>query len=1128
MYVESVKFSTPYYLHYPLLPTLSLLDHVKGLIAAYTTKSNSEEDIFVSAKLLLEEIKQLEDIGVIRECLCRLLTLEIEEIQNLIVEEVMPVFDFATFLYDIQHDQAQQLIDLEEIVSEIMEAKLKSNELNLIIPICSIYQSILEQLWLLPHFEFGNHCANLLIQNKNAILSHMERWKDSLNQLASEEKIDKSTPKNLEKAVQRIFEPLPEDMANEIDRQKFAIEESKTMTSRIFENMAKVYANQGDFQRAIICGEYILELLTCIPTEISQAKEFLVLTIWTQENLALWNKLLEQYPMAIHHTKKALLAAETLGDFYKVSIYLRNIGKLYLELGEGEQALSLYREARSIAQIVQDPKSKSQILIGLANDYLAIDKNEEAISCFQAALSLTEKKSEQTLIYNGIGRAYANAQQYKEAKKAYYKALEFLPQGDFFLAIEIHKNLAGLFNDFGRYGKAIFHAEKALNLSQHETIQKDELNALDSQFGTITLLGNIYGAIEDYGKGLKYHTQSLKIAEKIKPFTDYLGLAYTSLGIAYSNLKMYPESVEHYNKALEITKESFLRAKILLNLGNTFFSSGSFDKAIEKYKESYAIDNTNLKINYFNGLGVCYEAIGNKDEAIESIEKAICLSQESQDRRSEAGGYNNLGQVYSKSEPRLAEENYRKSINIYSLLHQKLKNYSQGQITFFKEQSIPLLKLESLFLQQGKTEEALQVTDFRRSRALVSALTEKFKFQKDSFLISSGLTAREMQALAHKMSTCLIVYSFASESTDSITAWIIPSDGEIICQQLPLGILTEEIKETHKFLQTFPFAVEERVIEESVDSFIEGLTRGEFNDSLNTKNLKPFKKHISLWYEALVAPLESYLPKDPQQVVTIIPDGYLAQIPFAAFLDKEGTYLIEKHPISIAPSIQVLTLLDQLPKVFPKNSLVIGNPTTSGSQLKFAEKEAQAIVAPLLETTQEKILLQDKATVYGVVGEMADARWIHLACHGSTGTKPDEKLDPHSVFEGLFKLTPDESHPQGYLHAQEIAALALRAELVFMSACFSGRGKPHGEGIVGPVWSFLAAGALSTIATYWQLPDTELTLQMVETFYRHFLGIGVKKLNKAQALQKAMLVGIEQVRERPDRWGAFFLSGLHE
>ncbi|MBS4164955.1 hypothetical protein PRO82_002297 [Candidatus Protochlamydia amoebophila] len=253
-------------------------------------------------------------------------------------------------------------------------------------------------------------------------------------------------------------------------------------------------------------------------------------------------------------------------------------------------------------------------------------------------------------------------------------------------------------------------------------------------------------------------------------------------------------------------------------------------------------------------------------------------------------------------------------------------------------------------------------------------------------------------------------------------------------------------------------------------------------------------------------------------------------MPFAAFLDRKGKYFIEKHPISIVPSIGILSLLDQMPKDFSKNSLVIGNPTTPHSKdtLSFAEKEAQTIVAPLLKTFPEKILLQEKATVQSVLEGMRDAHWIHLACHGLTDTKPEEKLDPHSVFEGLFKLAPDESHSRGYLHAQEIASLTLRTELVFMSACFSGRGKLHEEGSVGPVWSFLAAGALSTVATYWQLRDSDLTLQMVDAFYRHLLGIETEKLNKAQALQKAMLVGIKQKREKPHLWGAFFLSGLHE
>ncbi|KIC74329.1 CHAT domain-containing tetratricopeptide repeat protein [Candidatus Protochlamydia amoebophila] len=1143
MNVRSIESGSQYNsLSFQNSPIISTLDHVKDVIEVYKTKFITEENIITYVKLLIEEIVQLEDIGVKRECFCRLLTLEIAEIQYLIVEEVALLFDFRTFFYDIQHDQAQQLIQLEEILSEIIEANLNLGQLNFLFPICIIYQGILEHLWLLPYFEFGNHCSHLLIQNKDAILSHMEHWKDNLDQLASEEKISRFIPKNLEMAVLRLFEPLPEDVAKEIEEQKSVIHKSRKMTSRTLEIIADFYGSQGDFLRAISHAEVFLKLLRQRFSEMSQKEEILVRIMQIHEKLAVWNQILRQYPRAISHSEMLLKIAYVLGDPYAIIICLKKIGSLHLKQGQGELALPFYREAQNIAKTLQDPKSESQVLVGLADAYLVIDKNEEAIQSYQDALNLTEERSEQALIYIGIGQAHANAQRYQPAKKAYHKALEFLPQDNLFLGIKIHENLAALFNDFSRYEKAISQAEKILELIQHPLFQEENSEVLVHKFNALTAVGSIYGAIGDYKKELDYKMQALEIAKKVYFSSVFLEIAYTNLGSAYCHMENYPEGISYYIKALEIIVETPKRAKILVNVARAFYYFGEFDEAIRYYLKANAIiDNQEIKKYSFNGLGLCYRALGSKEQAIQNIEKFICLSQASEDRHSEAQGYHNLGEVYRKFNHSLAEENYRKSIDVYAKLHRELKNHSQWQITFFELQAKPLLRLESLLLEQGKTDKALQITDFRRSRALVSALTEKFKCQKDDPL-SSGVTAREMQAFAHKMKTCFIVYSFASKSKDSITAWVIPPQGEITCQQLPLGILTEEVNEATQVFQTFPFIVEPTVAKKrpffrpqktrssTTYAFLDELTRGEDSKSTNSAIVETFKKRLSLWHEILIAPLEVYLPKDPQQVVTIISDGFLAQIPFATFIDKEGTYLIEKHPISIAPSIGILKLLDEIPKVFSENSLVIGNPTTPHPKdsLPFAEKEAQTIVAPLLATNPEKTLLQNNATAERVLEEMVDARWIHLACHGSTGAKPEEKLDPHSVFEGLFKLAPDESHSKGYLHAQEIASLTLRTELVFMSTCFSGRGKLHGEGSVGPIWSFLAAGALSTVATYCELRDSDLTLQMVDTFYRHLLGIETEKLNKAQALQKAMLVGIEQKREKPHLWGAFFLSGLHE
>ncbi|KIC74344.1 CHAT domain-containing tetratricopeptide repeat protein [Candidatus Protochlamydia amoebophila] len=1142
MHVESVKFSTPYYLHYPHLSTISILDHVKGLIEAYKTKSNLEEDIFVNAKLLLKKVIQLEDMSVKRECFCRLLNLEIEEVQNLIAEEVMPLFNHKTILYDIQHDQAQQLIDLEEIISEIMGVKLTSNELNFMIPICMLYQSILEHLWLLPYLESTNHCFHLLNQNKDAILSHMERWKNSLDQLAKEEKISPLIPKNLEKFVLRLFEPLPETVTKEIEEQKSAIHKNEEISLTLLEIIADFYGNQRDFPLAIFYAEILLNLLIQELPNTSQKEEFLVKIMQMHGNLADWNHFLRRYSMAIDHSERVLKIAVELSDHDAIFISLKKLGYLYVAQGQHELALSFYQEALTIAQTLQDSESEKQFLGALAEVYTHIGNNEEVIRCYQATLKLAEEKTEQALIYSGIGEAHARAKQYKEAEEAYGQALEILPQGNNpLMAMIVHKKLATFFKNFGRYGKAIYHAEKILELIQRPSVQVDELQAQESKFSALVILGNIYGALGDHARKIDYCTQAVKFAEKSDVRLNYLGIAYGNLGSAYCDEENYSEGIKYYNKASEILKGDLNQAMFFKNIGQILFSSGRFSEAIEYYREANKIGNQDTKKDSLLGLGICYDALGNKEQAIQYLEKFICLSQASEDRFNEALGYHNLGIVYKETNPELAEENYHKSIAISAALHQELKSHSQWQITFFEEQAKTLLSLENLLLKQGKTDEALQITDFRRSRALVSTLTKKIQLQKEDFL-TSGVTIQEMQALAHKMNTCFILYSFSFENTDDIATWIIPSQGEIVCQQLSLGILTEEVKEAAQVFKTFPFIVEPTVAKRrtflrpkktrssATYNVPDELTRGDPDKSATSAVLQSFKERLSLWYETLIAPLESHLPKDPQQVVTIIPDGFLAQIPFAAFLDKEGKYFIEKHPISIAPSIGILKLLDEIPKDFSENSLVIGNPTTPHPKdsLPFAEKEAQAIVAPLLKTTPEKTLLQDSATVQRVLEGMRDARWIHLVCHGSTGEKPEEKLDPHSVFEGLFKLAPEQKNPNGYLHAQEIAVLRLRTELVFMSACFSGRGKLHGEGSVGPVWSFLAAGALSTVATYWRLPDSDLTIQMVDTFYRHLLGIEMEKLNKAQALQKAMIMAIRQKREQPHLWGAFFLSGLHQ
>lgn len=103
--------------------------------------------------------------------------------------------------------------------------------------------------------------------------------------------------------------------------------------------------------------------------------------------------------------------------------------------------------------------------------------------------------------------------------------------------------------------------------------------------------------------------------------------------------------------------------------------------------------------------------------------------------------------------------------------------------------------------------------------------------------------------------------------------------------------------------------------------------------------------------------------------------------------------------------------------------------------------------------------------------------------------------------------------------------MSLEAEFAFLSACHSGGGNTaftH-EGLVGLTRALAAGGTLTSAASYWNLPDSEVTVEMVKTFYRHILN----KLGKGEALQKAMIEAIDKNREAPYKWGGLFLTGLN-
>jgi CHAT domain-containing protein/tetratricopeptide (TPR) repeat protein len=287
-------------------------------------------------------------------------------------------------------------------------------------------------------------------------------------------------------------------------------------------------------------------------------------------------------------------------------------------------------------------------------------------------------------------------------------------------------------------------------------------------------------------------------------------------------------------------------------------------------------------------------------------------------------------------------------------------------------------------------------------------------------------------------------------------------------------------------------------------------------------------------HKILIAPIEDKLPKGADQVITIVPHAELFKVPFAALTDPEGKLFIEKHTLAVVPSIGVFRATQRLassPDVTSKEKdslLAFGNPTiklvSALGALPYAEREVKKI-ADIFGNDRSVVKIGADATKANLRELVAKSSVIHLATHGLI----DEDRPMDSAVLLATTGTDD-----GILSVKDILQLpSLKARLVTLSACQTGRGKITGDGVAGLSRAFIIAGTPSVLVSLWNVDDVMTEFQM-EEFYRQYL----TGAHKARALRDAQLktiafmekgtvavAGAAKVRANPRYWAAFQLVG---
>lgn len=697
-------------------------------------------------------------------------------------------------------------------------------------------------------------------------------------------------------------------------------------------------------------------------------------------------------------------------------------------------------------------------------------------------------------------------------------------------------------NNLGATYYAIGDYEKAISYQQQRLAQAESRADLLGKGQAFIGLGAAYGAIGNYKKAIEYYEQSLEVAHSLKS-ADLEASILRNLGLVYYAKKEYTRAVEYQEQSLAIAKQQRDRrgeALALSNLGLVHYSLTDYAQAIDEQKQSLAIA-LELRDLFVQGrtlenLGIAYYAVKNYRQAIESYQQSLAIARELSDRHAQGRALTNLGDaLYKAKQPAEAIKALISAIEIWESLRSDLNNNDLNLVSIFETQETSYSTLQEVLANQNQLNEALEITERGRAQAFVRLLTNRFSSQSAQATLNSSesqikpIKIQEIQQIAKQHNSTLVSYSIIKEVVEAdgqrklqdseLYIWVIQPRGQIKFRRISLKRFGENKTSLEALITQgrclIPSCREKKQRSQPATNPIRT------TPIVEQRFLDPSLQEL---YQLLLEPIADLLPLDPASRITFIPHESLFLVPFAALQDTSGNYLIEKHTILTAPSIQVLSLTKKQQQLTSgKGAVVVGNPTMPSvgfntnkppqklPSLPHAEAEAIAI-AQLLNTEP---LTGDKATKVAVLQQIEQARIVHLATHGIL-----DDVEGLGV-PGVIALAPSKGD-SGLLTASEIFNLRLNAELVVLSACNTGRGRITGDGVIGLSRSFIAAGVPSVVVSLWSVTD-ESTADLMAEFYRQMQ----LTPDIAQALRKAMLVTLVK-HPNPVDWAAFTLIGEAE
>ncbi|MBV6475972.1 MAG: hypothetical protein MOGDAGHF_01549 [Rhodocyclaceae bacterium] len=381
-----------------------------------------------------------------------------------------------------------------------------------------------------------------------------------------------------------------------------------------------------------------------------------------------------------------------------------------------------------------------------------------------------------------------------------------------------------------------------------------------------------------------------------------------------------------------------------------------------------------------------------------------------------------------------------------------------------------------LLMESGQPEQAWEISEQSRSRALLDMIRNRVRIEHNGIALADSYSKPvKIQDFSSMLNPNDLVVSYHMLE-DQGYIWAVRKSG-LSAYAIPIGKAS-----IAKLIQEFRSAV--------------------LAQSSETRKLG------GELYDLLVKPLKL----TDKEAITFVPHDVLHYLPFQALWTGDR-YLIQRNPISYAPSVASLVVLTERQIERKGKFFALGNPDVGDPALALpgAQREVEALGKLFPDS---EVLVQKNATREIFMKVAGLSRLVHVAAHGTA-----DPIDPLS--SKLFLA--GSSVKAGALEAKDVYSMKLdNTALVTLSACETGLGSiSRGDEIWGFTRSFLSAGTQSLLVSLWPVSD-ESTELLMSRFYKELSkGIGVRL-----SLRDAILeVLVNPKFSAPFYWAPFNLVG---